>query len=95
MNIRDGDEATPLHFAASRGHTETVTHLISNEDSDESNSSWTFSFWMVSQVKWLLRRGAKITHDKYGKTPMNDAAENEQLEVREYSQHIQIGPTQI
>ena len=24
VNIRDGDEATPLHFAASRGHTETV-----------------------------------------------------------------------
>ena len=47
------------------------------------------------QVKWLLRRGAKITHDKYGKTPMNDAAENEQLEVREYSQHIKMGSTQI
>jgi hypothetical protein len=29
----------------------------------------------------LLRHGAKITSDKYGKTPMNDAAENEQLEV--------------
>ena len=25
VNIRDGDEATPLHFAASRGHTETVS----------------------------------------------------------------------
>ena len=37
------------------------------------------SFWLVFQVKWLLRRGAKITHDKYGKTPMNDAAENEQV----------------
>lgn len=33
-------------------------------------------------MKWLLRKGAKISHDKYGKTPMNDAAENEQLEVR-------------
>ena len=44
------------------------------------------------QVKWLLRRGAKITHDKYGKTPMNDAAENEQLEVREHSQQNQMGP---
>ena len=44
----------------------------------------------------MLRRGAKITHDKYGKTPMNDAAENEQLEVREMSQKIQkIGPLQI
>ena len=25
VNIRDGDEATPLHFAVSRGHTETVS----------------------------------------------------------------------
>eukprot|EP00090_Calanus_glacialis_P044778 TRINITY_DN8023_c0_g1_i4.p1 TRINITY_DN8023_c0_g1~~TRINITY_DN8023_c0_g1_i4.p1 ORF type:complete len:984 (-),score=275.70 TRINITY_DN8023_c0_g1_i4:1081-3648(-) len=55
INILDGDEATPLHFAASRGHSDTV--------------------------RWLLRHGARITHDKYGKTPMNDAAENKQLEV--------------
>ena len=41
MNIRDGDEATPLHFAASRGHTETVILLISNQDSEKFNSSWT------------------------------------------------------
>ena len=30
----------------------------------------------------MLRRGARVSQDKYGKTPMNDAAENEQLEVR-------------
>ena len=34
VNIRDGDEATPLHFAASRGHTETVVHLTLNWDTD-------------------------------------------------------------
>ena len=55
INMRDGDGATPLHFAASRGH--------------------------VQMVRWLLRHGSKIVLDKYGKSPINDAAENERIEV--------------
>lgn len=54
-NLRDGDGATPLHFAASRGH--------------------------VDCVQWLLRHGAKLVIDKFGKSPINDAAENQQMEV--------------
>lgn len=54
-NLRDGDGATPLHFAASRGH--------------------------LSCVRWLLNHGAKLSLDKYGKSPINDAAENQQVEV--------------
>ena len=55
-NLRDGDGATPLHFAASRGHVDTV--------------------------RWLLRHGARLTLDRHGKSPINDAAENQQMEVR-------------
>ena len=58
-NLRDGDGATPLHFAASRGH--------------------------LSVVRWLLKHGAKLSLDKYGKSPINDAAENQQVEVRSSS----------
>ena len=29
INTLDGDEATPLHFAASRGHSDTVSREIS------------------------------------------------------------------
>ena len=55
----------------------------------ELNQNQTY-YSLELQVKWLLRRGAKISHDKYGKTPMNDAAENEQLEVRQLHWQCQI-----
>lgn len=54
-NARDNDGATPIHFAASRGHVETL--------------------------KLLLKKGGLITIDKYGKSPLNDAAENSQMDV--------------
>lgn len=61
-NLRDGDGATALHFAASRGHVDTV--------------------------RWLLRHGANLVVDKYGKSPINDAAENHQMEVSELSEYF-------
>ena len=66
INMRDGDGATPLHFAASRGHAQ--------------------------MVRWLLRHGSKIVLDKYGKSPINDAAENERIEVGAGQQHRYILP---
>lgn len=54
-NVRDNDGATPIHFAASRGH--------------------------LDALKLLLKHGGRITIDKYGKSPLNDAAENEHMEV--------------
>ena len=51
----DSDQATPLHFAASKGH--------------------------IYVVRWLIEQGAAIAPDKYGKTPTDDARENEHTDV--------------
>ena len=53
--MKDNDGATPVHFAASRGHVDTL--------------------------KWLIKHGGRISIDKFGKSPLNDAAENEHMEV--------------
>lgn len=58
-NLRDSDGASPLHFAASRGHVNTVIYLLEHG-------------------------GSCVAVDKFGKTPLNDAAENEQVEVSNY-----------
>ena len=56
MATRDGDGATPLHFAASKGH--------------------------LSVVKWLVFHGARADDkDNFGKTPIDDAAENRHADV--------------
>lgn len=34
----------------------------------------------MNVVKWLISHGAKLSVDKYGKSPINDAAENQQTE---------------
>lgn len=56
LTDRDGDGATAMHFAASRGHAKVLS--------------------------WLLLHGGEIVTDNWGGTPLHDAAENGELEVR-------------
>lgn len=72
-NLRDGDGATPLHFAASRGKPAFLYQELLK------SPIYIFS-GHLSVVKWLLNHGAKLSLDKYGKSPINDAAENQQTE---------------
>lgn len=57
---RDGNGATAMHFAASRGHAKVLS--------------------------WLLLHGGEIVSDSWGGTPLHDAAENGELEVRGMAQ---------
>ena len=41
----------------------------------------------ASVLKWLLSHGGKIEQDDLGGTPLHDAAEHGQLEVRTVSYH--------
>lgn len=60
LTDRDGDGATAMHFAASRGHAKVLS--------------------------WLLLHGGEIVSDSWGGTPLHDAAENGELEVRGMAQ---------
>lgn len=71
-NLRDGDGATALHFAASRGCVKKFSHYTLHYKILISGH--------LSVVKWLISHGAKLSLDKYGKSPINDAAENQQTE---------------
>ena len=63
-------------------------NLFNNEN---YNEKWKYKWWIPSlrlrltvislKVRWLLKHGAKVKSDKYGKTPLSDAAENKQHEV--------------
>lgn len=70
-NLRDGDGATPLHFAASRGR-------CLKQSKKRLNNIFFPGHLLV--VRWLLTHGAKLSLDKFGKSPINDAAENQQTE---------------
>lgn len=63
-----------MHFAASRGE-KPLENLISS-----TKSPCIIISGHLAIVKWLLNHGAKLSLDKFGKSPINDAAENQQTE---------------
>ena len=55
---------------------------MKNENIDDKIPLFRIITVISSKVRWLLKHGAKVKSDKYGKTPLSDAAENKQLEVK-------------
>ena len=55
---------------------------MKNENIDDKIPLFKIITVISSKVRWLLKHGAKVKSDKYGKTPLSDAAENKQLEVK-------------
>ena len=64
INLLDGDEATPLHFAASRGHVDTVGVMRRHDDYTLSDCAGEIPalhmFW-----RWLASFLVMIADTKY------------------------------
>jgi len=89
LYARAQDGMAPIHASAQMGCLNCLKWMVQDQgidinilDGDEATPlHFAASRGHTDTVRWLLRHGARVSHDKYGKTPMNDAAENKQLEV--------------
>uniref|UniRef100_A0A8C4MTN9 Espin n=1 Tax=Equus asinus asinus TaxID=83772 RepID=A0A8C4MTN9_EQUAS len=81
---------TPLHAAAQMGHSPVIVWLVSCTDvslSERDKDGATAMHFAASRghakvLSWLLLHGGEISADLWGGTPLHDAAENGELEVR-------------
>ncbi|KAK2710331.1 hypothetical protein QYM36_013849 [Artemia franciscana] len=88
LYARANDGMAPLHAAAQMGCMSCVEWMVGSQNVDVNLKDgdgatplhFAASRGHVDLVRWLLSNGAKIILDKHGKSPINDAAENEQLE---------------
>ena len=89
LKLRAKDGMAPVHAAAQMGCLHCLRWMVEDQgaeinlrDGDRATPlHFAASRGHVSTVKWLLKNGAKITKDSYGKTAIDDAQENNQMEV--------------
>ncbi|XP_072281887.1 espin-like isoform X3 [Pyxicephalus adspersus] len=87
-HIRAVDGMTPLHAAAQMGHSTVIVWLISftdislaERDADGATAMhFASSRGHAKVLSWLLLHGGDMSTDKFGGTPLHDAAENGELE---------------
>ena len=89
LKIRAKDGMAPIHAAAQMGCLHCLRWMVEDQgaeinlrDGDKATPlHFAASRGHVSTVKWLLKNGAKMSKDSCGKTPIDDAQENNQMEV--------------
>ncbi|CAG2177244.1 unnamed protein product [Oppiella nova] len=88
LHIRAKDGMSPIHAAAQMGAIKCLKWMIEEQGIDPNlrdNDGATAVHFAASRghvetLRWLLKHGGRITLDKFGKSALNDAAENEHLE---------------
>uniref|UniRef100_A0A182Q8U5 Espin n=1 Tax=Anopheles farauti TaxID=69004 RepID=A0A182Q8U5_9DIPT len=88
LYVRARDGMAPIHAASQMGCLDCLMWMIEDQAVDPNLRDgdgatplhFAASRGHLSVVRWLLNHGAKLSLDKYGKSPINDAAENQQVE---------------
>ncbi|PSN51771.1 hypothetical protein C0J52_05256 [Blattella germanica] len=88
LYVRAKDGMAPVHAASQMGCLSCLKWMIQEQGVDPNLRDgdgatplhFAASRGHVDTVRWLLRHGARLVLDKFGKSPINDAAENQQLE---------------
>ncbi|CAH1712871.1 unnamed protein product [Chironomus riparius] len=88
LYVRAKDGMTALHAASQMNRLEVLKWMVEDQgvdpnlrDGDGATAlHFAASRGHMNVVKWLISHGAKLSVDKYGKSPINDAAENQQTE---------------
>ncbi|XP_031629501.1 putative uncharacterized protein DDB_G0277255 isoform X5 [Contarinia nasturtii] len=88
LYVRARDGMAPIHASAQMGFLDCLKWMVEDQGVDlnlrDGDGATPLHFAAsrghLSCVRWLLSYGAKLSLDKYGKSPINDAAENQQVE---------------
>ncbi|CAH1981468.1 unnamed protein product [Acanthoscelides obtectus] len=88
LYVRAKDGMAPIHAASQMGCLNCVKWMIQDQGVDPNLRDgdgatplhFAASRGHLETVRWLLKHGARLSLDKFGKSPINDAAENQQVE---------------
>ncbi|GAB0094028.1 uncharacterized protein DMENIID0001_092390 [Sergentomyia squamirostris] len=88
LYVRARDGMAPIHAASQMGCLDCLKWMVEDQGVDPNLRDgdgatplhFAASRGHLSAVRWLLSHGARLSLDKYGKSPINDAAENQQVE---------------
>lgn len=89
LQLRAKDGMAPIHASAQMGTLNCIKWMVEEQQVDpnlrDADGATAIHFAAsrghLDVLKYLLDHGAYLTFDKYGKSPLNDAAENEHVEV--------------